>query len=131
MSDSSPSEQSEADLHAELQGYGLQFVGTNLEALKKIVLKLREERQERPRCFARSWEPRSPECGRCDHIDLCSDKTVICRVPSSPHDVEECDECDGDVLVELFNDKGQIIGHACSTPGCSHYRANAEFYGAK
>jgi hypothetical protein len=100
-------------LNVDLQTLGLQYRGNDPEELGRILQQAQAERSDKPACFARSFDPRSILCQRCDLWDDCGKLTI--PVERNP---KECDLCDGDLLIALYDDSGTIRDYGCSTPGC-------------
>jgi hypothetical protein len=45
---------------------------------------------------------------------------IFPRFMLAPFEIRECFlvDCDGDLIIPLYNDGGEVVDLACSTPGC-------------
>jgi hypothetical protein len=114
-------------LNLEAQQMGIQYLGSDPEALGDIVRSLRARRQGKPPCYAISFDPHDPLCRQCDHWDKCGLAAVSPRVDvMHPPPMEPCDLCDGDLFIELYDNGGVIRGWGCSTAGCRNTHHSQE-----
>lgn len=108
------------DLQIQLQAFGYQYTGDDINEMRSLVKQIPKETQDLPDCWGRSFDPRSEACLRCELLKECGESAIQPRFDLVEPLVEpvECALCDGDLIIELFNDDGKIVDHACSTAGC-------------
>jgi len=108
-------------LNVDLQEMGIQYLGDDPQTAGDILKHLRARVGDKPACYLRSFDPHDPPCRKCDLWGSCSQGVVHARVDltEAPQEIVACRVCDGDLMVELFDDHGHIQDLACTTPGCS------------
>ena len=102
-----------------LAEFGVQYVGRAPAEALSALEKIRESLAGKPHCFARSVHPDDPVCRSCDEYLACRSGVVVPQFPRTAVDFQECDVCDGDLTVELYNEQGTIVDYGCTTEGCS------------
>lgn len=111
-------------LNVDAQKLGIQYLGTDPQELAKIIAMAQASRRGKPPCFLRSFSAVDQLCRQCDEYQLCGDKTIVPHFVLEARPLLECDMCDGDLIIDLFDDHGHVVDQACSTPGCrnTHYQ---------
>ena len=106
-------------LNIQAQELGIQYVGADPAELAKIVTMMTAARAGKPACFLRSYSPEGI-CRTCDLYAECGQRSIEPRVSLEPVALVECrmPDCDGDLIVVLYDDKGDTVDYGCSTPGC-------------
>jgi len=106
-------------LNLEIQALGLQYLGDDPKELGKIAREAACAAIDRPRCYQRSFDADDAYCGQCDLWGPCSEGSVMARLDlAMPPPLTECSWCDGDLVIELFDEDGRVKDHACTTDGC-------------
>lgn len=110
-----------ADLQSKLRSLGYHYTGGDLNEMRKLVKDVTIEREEKPPCWRRAFDPKSEACLRCEIIKDCGENSIQPRFDLKDVLTEpvECDLCDGDLMIELIDESGAIVDYACSTDGCS------------
>lgn len=101
---------------------GVQYLGSDTDQLARLIASMKEARSGMPPCYLRSYSPTDKLCHQCDVSAKCQERTIVPNFPTDAEEIEECSAvmCDGDLHIELFNDRGDVIDRACSTPGCTN-----------
>lgn len=118
-------------LNLEAHEMGLQYLGTDPAELAHLIEAMRRSRKGKPPCFLRSFSALDKLCRQCDWHDLCGEKTIIPVAVMRERELVPCDMCDGDFLIDLFDERGAVVDRACSTPGCRNTQVQQERRGAK
>jgi hypothetical protein len=105
-------------LNLQAQELGVQYIGNDPEELAKLIGMVAASRAGRPPCFLRSYSPMARLCKQCDHFMECGERTIMPKMRLAPEELIECDMCDGDLIMVLYNDHGTVVDMGCSTPGC-------------
>jgi len=106
------------NLNLEAHGRGVHYIGDDPVQLAKILSAVDAARKGKPPCYLRSFSPTDRLCKACELHDDCGESMILPRFTLEPMTIAECDLCDGDLHVALYNDKGEIVDYACSTMGC-------------
>jgi len=107
-------------LQCRAHAAGVHYLGSDPAQLSRILSGLEMARKGKPTCFLRSYSPTDRLCKGCDLRGPCGDKMIFPRFMLAPFEIRECFlvDCDGDLIIPLYNDGGEVVDLACSTPGC-------------
>jgi len=99
------------------QEMGIHYLGTDPAELDQLLDRMARAREGKPACYLRSFSP-TGVCRTCDYAAPCGAGTIIPSVDPDPIGLVECNQCDGDLFVLLYDDRGDVVDYGCSTPGC-------------
>ena len=125
-------------LLAEARALGLHYVGNSTAEVRQVIQDESDLRAGKPPCYTQSYSPTDRKCRKCELQHDCGPLTVDPLV--NLHEAPDVDElkcfglggtedrrrCDGDLLIELTNSKGEVLDRACTSPDCHQTLRNQQ-----